>query len=57
MGKTLAYSLFGLIFISVAIGFIHAFIADTPNYLEGEFGYWTNRLLDARLARLVPGGY
>jgi len=51
VGKTLAYSFFGLLFISVAIGFFHSFIADTPNYVEGEFGYWSNRLLEAQIGQ------
>jgi len=56
IGKTLAYSFFGIVFISIAIGFVHAFMADTPNYLEGEFGYWTNRLLDAQIGQTGTGG-
>jgi S-DNA-T family DNA segregation ATPase FtsK/SpoIIIE len=56
LSKTLAYSLFGVVFISVALGFAHAFVADTPNYLEGEFGYWTNRLLDAEVGHAGTGG-
>ncbi|HVW98471.1 MAG TPA: DNA translocase FtsK 4TM domain-containing protein [Mucilaginibacter sp.] len=54
--KTLAYGFFSLIFISVAIGFFHAFLTDTPNYLEGNFGYWTNRLLDAQIGQAGTGG-
>ncbi len=56
ISKTLAYSLFGIIFISVALGFAHAFVADTPNYLEGGFGYWSNRLLDAQIGQTDTGG-
>lgn len=56
LSKTLAYSFFFLVFISVAIGFFHAFIADTPNYLEGGFGYWSNRLLDAQIGQAGTGG-
>jgi S-DNA-T family DNA segregation ATPase FtsK/SpoIIIE len=55
LNKTLAYSFFFLIFISVAAGFFHAFIADTPNYLEGGFGYWSNRLLDAQIGQTGTG--
>ena len=55
MGKTLAYSLFLLVFLSVAIGFGHGFVTDTPNYLEGGFGYWTNRLLDAQVGQAGTG--
>ena len=56
INKTLAYSFFGIVFISVALGFFHAFVADTPNYLEGEFGYWSNRLLDAQIGQTGTGG-
>jgi S-DNA-T family DNA segregation ATPase FtsK/SpoIIIE len=56
VNKALAYSFFFLVFLSVAIGFFHAFIADTPNYLEGEFGYWSNRLLDAQIGQAGTGG-
>ena len=55
ISKALGYSLFGLIFFSIAIGFIHAFILDTPNFLEGEFGFWTNRLLDAEIGKSGAG--
>src|SRR6201996_6067892 len=54
--KTLGYSLFGLIFISIAIGFVHAFIIDYPHFLEGEFGYWSNRLLDAQIGQAGVAG-
>jgi S-DNA-T family DNA segregation ATPase FtsK/SpoIIIE len=53
--KTLAYSFFGIIFISIALGFCHAFISDTPNYIEGGFGYWSNRLLDAQIGQTGTG--
>ncbi|WP_214070003.1 DNA translocase FtsK [Mucilaginibacter sp. dw_454] len=53
--RTLGYSFFGLIFVSVTLGFIHAFIDDTPHYLEGGFGYWTNRLLDIQIGQSGTG--
>jgi len=56
IGKTLAYSFFCLVFISIFLGFAHAFVADTPNYLEGGFGYWSNRLLDAQIGQTGTGG-
>ena len=56
IGKMLAYSFFSLIFISVAIGFVHAFIIDYPHFLEGEFGYWSNRLLTAQIGQAGTGG-
>ncbi|HZY40210.1 MAG TPA: DNA translocase FtsK 4TM domain-containing protein, partial [Mucilaginibacter sp.] len=56
ISKTLAYSFFFIVFISVSIGFFHAFIADTPNYLEGNFGFWSNRLLDAQVGQTGTAG-
>ncbi|MCR8559507.1 DNA translocase FtsK [Mucilaginibacter sp. BJC16-A38] len=56
MSRTLAYSFILLIFVSVAIGFFHAFMTDTPNYMEGGFGYWSNRLLDAQIGEAGTGG-
>ena len=56
VGKTLGYAFFGIVFLSVAFGFLHAFVADTPNYLEGGFGYWCNRLLDAQIGEAGTGG-
>lgn len=47
--KTFGYSLFFLLFISFSLGFGHAFFGDAPHYLEGEFGFWTNRLLSAQI--------
>jgi len=56
IGKTLAYSFFFIVFISVSLGFFHAFIADTPNYLEGNFGFWSNRLLNAQVGQTGVAG-
>lgn len=56
VAKTLAYALFCIVFFSVAIGFIHAFVIDYPHYFEGEFGYWTNRLLDAQIGQTGIAG-
>ncbi|MHB8207216.1 FtsK/SpoIIIE family DNA translocase [Mucilaginibacter sp.] len=53
--KTLGYSFFCIIFLSVFIGFIHAFIGDYPHMLEGGFGYWTNILLDAQIGQTGTG--
>ncbi|UEG52218.1 DNA translocase FtsK [Mucilaginibacter daejeonensis] len=53
--KMLAYSFFGLIFLSVAIGFFHGFIGEYPHYLEGEFGYWSARLLNAQIGQAGTG--
>ncbi|MGV3509671.1 MAG: DNA translocase FtsK 4TM domain-containing protein [Sphingobacteriaceae bacterium] len=54
--KTLAYSLFLLVFISVTLAFFHAFISDFPHFLEGEFGFWTNRLLKAQIGNTGIAG-
>lgn len=56
LNKTFGYGLFGIIFISVAIGFFHGFTIDYPHFLEGEFGYWTNLLLNAQIGRAGTGG-
>src|SRR5690606_10862290 len=45
LGKALGYSFFFLIFTSVSLGYLHGFISDYPHFLEGEFGFWTNRLM------------
>ncbi len=54
--KTLAYSFFFILFISLSLAFFHAFISDYPHYLEGEFGFWTNRLLQAQIGNSGTGG-
>jgi len=54
--KTIAYSLFCIVFISVSIAYFHAFIIDYPHYLEGGFGFWCNRLLDAQIGPAGTGG-
>ncbi|MFP5079456.1 DNA translocase FtsK 4TM domain-containing protein [Pedobacter sp. JCM 36344] len=54
--KALGYSLFFLLFISFALGFGHSFLGDTPHFLEGEFGYWSNKLLVAQIGRAGVGG-
>jgi S-DNA-T family DNA segregation ATPase FtsK/SpoIIIE len=54
--KTLAYSFFLLIFISISLAFFHAFISDYPHFLEGEFGFWTNRLLQAQIGDAGTAG-
>ncbi|MET3115288.1 S-DNA-T family DNA segregation ATPase FtsK/SpoIIIE [Pedobacter sp. CG_S7] len=54
--KTLGYSLFFLLFLSMSFGFFHSIITDAPHFLEGEFGYWTNRLLVAQIGTAGVGG-
>jgi S-DNA-T family DNA segregation ATPase FtsK/SpoIIIE len=54
--KMLAYTLFGIVFLSVAVGFVHSMVADYPHFLEGEFGYWSNRLLSVQVGHAGTGG-
>jgi S-DNA-T family DNA segregation ATPase FtsK/SpoIIIE len=54
--KTLGYSLFFLLFVSLTLGFGHSFFSNTPHYIEGEFGYWTNKLLVAQIGIAGVGG-
>lgn len=56
VSKTLAYSFFLLIFLSVSLAFFHSFIIDYPHYLEGEFGFWSNRLLQAQIGKAGIAG-
>ncbi|WP_411275652.1 DNA translocase FtsK 4TM domain-containing protein [Daejeonella sp.] len=56
ISKTLSYSFFLLIFISLSLAFFHAFLTDYPHYLEGEFGFWTNRLLQAQIGNAGTAG-
>jgi len=56
ISKTLAYSFFGLVFISLSMAFIHGFTTDIPHFLEGEFGFWTNRLLQAQIGNAGTAG-
>ncbi|MBB2144370.1 DNA translocase FtsK [Pedobacter sp. LMG 31464] len=54
--KVLGYGFFFLLFISLAFGFGHSFFKDTPHFLEGEFGYWSNKLLVAQIGQTGVGG-
>ena len=56
VAKTLGYSLFLLVFITVTVAFFHGFISDFPHFLEGEFGFWTNRLLQAQIGNAGTAG-
>ncbi len=55
--KTLGYSFFFLLFVSLTLGFFHAFMSDSPHYLEGQFGYWSNKLLTAQVGAAGVGGF
>jgi len=54
--KTFGYGLFFLLFTSLTLGFGHAFLSDAPHFLEGEFGYWSNKLLAAQIGVAGVGG-
>ena len=56
VSKTAGYSFFLIVFISIAIGFFHGFVSDYPHYAEGEFGFWSNRLLDAQIGQAGTAG-
>ncbi|WP_442795042.1 DNA translocase FtsK 4TM domain-containing protein [Pelobium manganitolerans] len=54
--KMLAYSFFLLVFTSITLAFFHGFISEYPHYLEGEFGFYSNLLLEAQVGRAGVGG-
>ena len=54
--KTLGYSFFILVFLSLTLAFFHGFMSDYPHFLEGEFGFWTNRLLQAQIGNTGIAG-
>lgn len=56
LDKTLGYGFFLLLFISITIGFFHAFITDYPHFIEGEFGFWSNKILSAQIGSAGVGG-
>jgi S-DNA-T family DNA segregation ATPase FtsK/SpoIIIE len=57
ISKTLGYSFFFLLFISLTFGFAHSFWAESPHYVEGEFGYWSNKLLAAQIGAAGVAGF
>ncbi|MBY0244665.1 MAG: DNA translocase FtsK [Sphingobacteriaceae bacterium] len=56
ISKTLAYSFFFLLFISLTLAFSFSFSTDIPHFLEGEVGFWTNKLLIAQIGETGVGG-
>ena len=54
--KSLGYCFFLLLFISILLGYGHGFISDYPHYLEGAFGFWTNKLLQAQIGNTGTAG-
>ena len=55
ISKTLGYSFFTIIFCSITFGFLHGLVKDTPNFMEGEFGYWSNQLLNVEIGKAGTG--
>lgn len=55
LNKTFAYSLFFLLFISTTIAYFHGFASNLPHFIEGEIGFWSNRLLQAQIGRAGVG--
>src|SRR5690606_8346682 len=53
--EALGYSFFFLLFISVSLGYLHGFMSNYPHFLEGEFGFWTNRLMQVQLGNAGVG--
>lgn len=54
--KSLSYCFFLLIFSSTLLGYVHGFISDYPHYLEGAFGFWTNRILASQIGNTGTAG-
>lgn len=54
--KSLGYCFFLLVFSSTLLGYVHGFISDYPHYLEGAFGFWTNRILAAQIGNTGTAG-
>lgn len=54
--KVLGYGFFFLLFLSLTLGFAHSFFTNTPHFLEGEIGFWSNKLLVAQIGAAGVGG-
>lgn len=54
--RTIIYSFIAIVFISVTLGFLHSFFAKVPHILEGKFGFWTNKLLEAQIGTVGVAG-
>ncbi len=54
--KVLAYGFFFLVFLSLTFGFARGFFTETPHWIEGEFGFWTNKLLIMQIGQTGVGG-
>jgi S-DNA-T family DNA segregation ATPase FtsK/SpoIIIE len=56
LNKTFGYSIFFLLFISIGVAYFHGFASNFPHFIEGEIGFWSNRLLQAQIGRAGVGG-
>lgn len=56
LNKALAYTLFSLLFISTTIAYFHAFGSSYPHFVEGEIGFWSNRLLQIQIGNAGVAG-
>ncbi len=56
LNKTFGYSIFFLLFISIGIAYFHGFASNFPHFIEGEIGFWSNRLLQAQIGKAGVGG-
>ncbi|MBC7416832.1 MAG: DNA translocase FtsK 4TM domain-containing protein, partial [Pedobacter sp.] len=56
ISRTIGYSFFCLIFFSVTLGFAHGFWSESPHFLEGEFGFWSNKILSAQIGTAGVAG-
>lgn len=56
ISKTLGYCFFLLLFVSLTLAFVHSFYLTAPHYLEGQLGYWSNRLLVAQIGQAGVAG-
>ncbi|AIM38596.1 cell division protein FtsK [Sphingobacterium sp. ML3W] len=54
--RTIIYSFIAIVFISLTLGFLHSFIDKVPHILEGKFGFWTNKLLEAQIGTVGVAG-
>ncbi|RZK48854.1 MAG: DNA translocase FtsK [Pedobacter sp.] len=54
--KTFGYSLFFILFISLTLGFLHSFLSPAPHFLEGQFGFWANKLLTVQIGQAGVAG-
>ncbi|WP_134090558.1 DNA translocase FtsK [Olivibacter sp. XZL3] len=57
LDKLFGYGFFLLLFTSVTVAYLHSFISEYPHYLEGEFGFWTNKILEMQVGTAGVGAF